>query len=118
MSESMAAIGAREVRKTARDRFASASHEDKRKRTRLYRMGQVRLLIRGRRSVGPVKLLGRTYAFDPEDVDGGYWKSDNFQDSEPVWICEYLFEEKTGPIGEYSLGSELNEMEALAWVSR
>ena len=41
-------------------------------------------------------------------------------DSERVWVCEYMFGEKLGTfgfIGEYSLGTELNGMEALAWAS-
>ena len=90
--------------------FPDATRQDLSRRSRLYQKDQVRLWITGRKIRGPVKLLGTTITTDPEDC--GAFKE------ERIWICEFMFEEDTRAIGEYDLGTELNEMETIAWASR
>jgi hypothetical protein len=90
-----------------RKRFSTASRVDKIKRSALYKKGQYRLWIRGRKIQGPVKLLGVTYLGNCEEASG----------DEHVWQCELMFRDEVRTIGEYDLGVEVNEMEVLAWAA-
>lgn len=101
----------RPARSTPRERFAGATPEDKRRRSLLFGPGQVRLFNDGRRVIGPVKLLYGTATINPASVTGG------FTVGERVWYCELMYADETADIGEYSLGAELTEMEAIAWAS-
>jgi hypothetical protein len=93
-----------------RVRFQNASQEDKARRAALYKKGQYRLLIQGRKVLGPVRLKGVTYDVNPEDCGAS--------SDERIWIVELLWREEERAVGEYDLGVEVNEMEAIAWASR
>lgn len=101
-----------------RKRFSNSSVVDRRARSLLYKEGQVRLFFNGRKIMGPVKLRLPTFFFAPEDVEGGWYSNDRgFFTPERVWWCELVYEDRVTRIGEYSLGSKLTEMEAIAWAA-
>ena len=95
-----------------RARFHNASRQDKARRANLYRKGQVRLWICGRKIRGPVELLGVTYGDEADEQA-------NALVDERVWLCRTTFEgdEEFRYIGEYDLGTQVNEMEAIAWAA-
>ena len=95
---------------TPREKFANAAREAKVRRSSLYHKGQHRLLIQGRKILGPVKLLGVTYGVEPEDCGAG--------PDERIWIVELMWREGKKAVGEYDLGVEVTEMEVLAWAAR
>jgi hypothetical protein len=67
-----------------------------------------------------VKLLGVTYFFEAEEVEGGWWarKGGTVQNSERVWVCEFLTDNRVANIGEFSLGNQVTDMEAIAWAAK
>jgi hypothetical protein len=92
---------------TPREKFSSATRRDKVSRASLYQKGQYRLWIKGRKIQGPVKLLGVSYLGNCPEATG----------DERVWQCELMFRDEVRTIGEYDLGVEVNEMEAIAWAT-
>ena len=94
---------------TPRQKFASASQEDKFRRAALYEKGQYRLWINKRKVGGPVRLKGVTYSTNPESVGA--------TEGERLWVCELMWCDGEQVIGEYDLGTEITEMEAIAWAS-
>jgi len=91
-----------------RKKFSTASRSDKLKRSALYKVGQHRLWIDGRKVKGPVKLLG-IYKRGKMGVDGAL--------GERLWVCELMFRDEERIIGEYDIGTEVTDMEALAWAA-
>lgn len=94
---------------TPRRKFQSASRDDKIRRSSLYHKDQHRLWIKGRKIAGPVRLVGVVYSVEPEDVGASK--------DERLWECELMWCDGNQVIGEYDLGTEITEMEALAWAS-
>lgn len=94
---------------TPRQKFETASRDDKIRRSRLYRKGQHRLWIKGRKVVGPVRLNGTVYSVEPKDVGAS--------EDERLWECELMWCDGKQVIGEYDLGTEITDMEALAWAA-
>ena len=90
-----------------RKKFSTASRFDKIKRSALYRAGQHRLWVDRRRVKGPVRLLHIHKRMNVHEVPL----------SEQLWVCELMWRDENRIIGEYDLGTEVNEMEAIAWAT-
>jgi len=101
-------VGNEPVRR--RTKFENAARAEKVARTYLYHKGQIRLLFQGRKILGPVMLLGVTFSVEPETVGA--------VEDERVWHVALLWKDEERDVGEYDLGSLVdNEMEVLAWVT-
>ncbi len=103
----MGGVGPMKMNVNPRKKFSTATRFEKLKRSALYRVGQHRLWVDRRKVKGPVKLLH-------------IYKRANINEvplSERLWICELMWRDGERIIGEYDLGIEVTEMEAIAWAS-
>ena len=79
-------------------------------RSSLYKPGQYRLWIERRKIKGPVRLIDVKFVNEREIYPG-------VEADERLWQCELMWCDEVRLIGEYDLGIEVNEMEAIAWAS-
>lgn len=104
-----------------RKKFSTATRFEKIKRSALYRVGQHRLWFDARNRETPkgrLKLTGRLKIKGPVKLLHIY-KRANINEvplSERLWICELMWRDEERIIGEYDLGTQVTEMEAIAWA--